>query len=203
MFITSKTGRKMSETSKSLLKLLREQPDEDSWKRFVDLYAPLIRGWLRRYPVGADDADDLAQEVLAVVVRELPNFRHNEHRGAFRNWLRVISINQLRALWRSRRGEAAAGNDDVALMLDQLADPASSLSQLWNQQHDQHIANHLMNSIRLQFEPATWQAFRRMVIDGEKPAAVAADLHMSVNAVLLAKYRVMCRLRQEMRDWTY
>jgi RNA polymerase sigma-70 factor (ECF subfamily) len=186
----------------SLLTRLCEQPDEESWKRFVGLYAPLIRGWLCRYSVGAEDAEDLAQEVMAVVVRELPQFRHNEHRGAFRSWLRVIAINQLRALWRSRRSEAAAGNDDIAQMLEQLADPSSSLSQLWNQQHDQHVANHLMRLIRPHFEPATWQAFQRMVLDGAKPAAVADELGMTINAVLLAKYRVMSRLRQEMLDWT-
>jgi RNA polymerase sigma-70 factor (ECF subfamily) len=192
----------MPETSMSFLKLLCDQPDEAAWQRFVDLYAPLIRGWLRRYSVAEADADDLAQEVMAVVVRELPKFRHNQHPGAFRTWLRVVSINQLRALWRSRRGEAAPGNDDVARMLDQLADSSSNLSQLWNQQHDQHVANQLMALIQPQFEPATWQAFHRIVIDGAKPAAVAAELGLSINAVLLAKYRVMSRLRRELRGWT-
>ena len=40
------------------------------------------------------------------------------------------------------------------------------------------------------------------LIDGEKPAVVAAELNMSNNAVLLAKYRVMSRLRQELLHWT-
>jgi RNA polymerase sigma-70 factor (ECF subfamily) len=191
-----------AETSLSFLKSLCEHPNEESWRRFVDLYAPLIRGWLCRYQVAAHDADDLAQEVMTVVVRELPQFKHNEHRGAFRTWLRVVAVNQLRALWRSRRGELPAGNDNVARMLDLLADDSSSLSQLWNQQHDQHVANQLMTLIRPQFEPQTWEAFRRTVLDNQKPATVAAELGMTVNAVLLAKCRVMSRLRREMRGWT-
>jgi hypothetical protein len=36
----------MPETSVSLLDRLRLQPDDDSWKRFVDVCAPLIRHWL-------------------------------------------------------------------------------------------------------------------------------------------------------------
>ncbi len=193
----------MADTSITLLERLCHQPDDESWRRFVELYAPLIRGWLRRYAVKAEDAEDLAQEVLAVVVRELPNFRHNQNHGAFRNWLRVVSVNQLRALWRSRRGQALAGGDSkVEQMLDQLADPASSLSQLWNQQHDQHIANRLMKMIEPQFEAKTWLAFRRVAIDGQKAAAVAIELDMSINAVLLAKSRILGRLRQEMRGLT-
>src|ERR1700730_6688877 len=130
----------MPDTSVSLLDCLRLRPDEDSWKRFVDLYAPLIRGWLRRYGVTQEDAEDLAQEVMAVVVRELAQFHHNQRRGAFRNWLRTVTVNRLRALWRTRRGHAAAsGDSDIARMLDQLADPDSSLRRLWDQQHDQHV----------------------------------------------------------------
>ena len=99
----------MPETSVSLLERLCLDPDEGSWQRFVDLYVPLIRGWLGRYSVKEQDAEDLAQEVMAVVVRELPRFQHSERPGAFRSWLRTVTVNQLRALWRSRRGHATRG----------------------------------------------------------------------------------------------
>ena len=57
----------MADTSVSLLARLCLQPDDDSWTLFVDLYTPLIRGWLRRYSVKEEDAEDLAQEVLLVL----------------------------------------------------------------------------------------------------------------------------------------
>jgi RNA polymerase sigma factor (sigma-70 family) len=198
--LPSLTLTRMADTSVTFLERLSSEPDEDSWQRFVDLYGPLIRGWLGRYSVAAEDAEDLAQEVLTVVVRELPRFQHNQQPGAFRNWLRIVAVNQLRLLWRNRRGEA--GVADLAGMLDQLADPSSSLSQLWNQEHDRHVTHRLMNMIRPQFEEKTWQAFRRVAIDGLKPAAVAAELGISVNAVLLAKSRILNRLRQELRGLT-
>jgi RNA polymerase sigma-70 factor (ECF subfamily) len=193
----------MAETSISLLEHLSSQPDEVSWKRFVDLYAPLIRGWLRRYSVAEEDAEDLAQEVMTVVVRELTHFQHNQQRGAFRSWLRTVTVNQLRALWRARHGkDEATGNSEMARMLDQLADPNSSLSRLWDQQHDQHVASRLMKLIEPQFEATTWQAFRRVALEGKKAAIVAQELGISVNAVLLAKSRVLNRLRQELRGLT-
>src|SRR5262245_17908686 len=69
-------------TSLSLLERLRLRPDADSWQRFVDLYGPLLSGWLRRLGVRPQDAEDLVQEVLGVVVRELPGFEHNRRPGA-------------------------------------------------------------------------------------------------------------------------
>lgn len=193
----------MSDTSVSLLERLSLQPDEDSWKRFVDLYVPLIRGWLRRYGVTQQDAEDLAQDVLTVAVRELPGFHHSQQRGAFRHWLRAVTVNRLRVLWRTRRyGAIATGDSDVARMLDQLADANSSLSAVWDRQHDEHVARRLMELIQPQFEPKTWQAFRSVVLDEMKAAEVARELGMSANAVLVAKSRVLARLRQEMQGLT-
>ena len=90
----------------------------------------------------------------------------------------------------------------MAQMLEQLADPSSSLSQYWNQQHDRHVTSQIMEAIRPQYEAKTWKAFRLVVLEGKKPAAVAAELGMSVNSVLLAKSRIINRLRNEVRGLT-
>ena len=50
-----------------------------------------------------------------------------------------------------------------------------------------------------EFAPSTWQAFQRLAVDGRPAAEVAAELGTTVNAVLLAKSRVLRRLRQEAR----
>jgi RNA polymerase sigma-70 factor (ECF subfamily) len=47
------------------------------------------------------------------------------------------------------------------------------------------------------FDPPTWQAFRRYALEGEPAPQVAKALGLSLNCVLLAKSRVMKRLRQE------
>jgi RNA polymerase sigma-70 factor, ECF subfamily len=161
----------------------------------VDLYVPLLAGWLRRQGVQPQDADDLVQEVMGVVVRELPEFRHNQRPGAFRSWLRTILVNRLRAFWRGRHSQPVA----AAQELEQLEDPEASLSRLWDQEHDRHILRCLLEWIEPEFAPTTWQAFRRVTLDEEPAAAVARDLGLSVNAVWLAKSHVLRRLRQESR----
>jgi RNA polymerase sigma-70 factor (ECF subfamily) len=155
-------------------------------------------GWLRRHLRLEQDADDLVQEVLTVVVRKLPGFRREPRTGAFRRWLKNITVNCLRDYWRSGRSRPkATGDSDFAQMLDQLEDPASDLSRLWDQEHDHHVTHRLLEMIRPKFEPATWQAFQRVALDGAPAEQVAAELGLTVNAVFIAKSRVLSRLRQE------
>jgi hypothetical protein len=47
-----------------------------------------------------------------------------------------------------------------------------------------------------QFEAATCRAFRGVVVEGKKPAAVAAEMGTTANAVRLAKFRVLRWLRE-------
>ncbi len=189
-----------AQTALSLLTQLREHPeDSEAWRRFDTLYRPLLLAWLRRYSLQPQDADDLVQQVLEVVVREMPNFDYDPKKGKFRGWLRAILVNQLRGFWRSRKGRplATGDSDFYDKMLNQLADPKSDLSRLWDQEHDQHVAQRLLALIEPDFSPTTWQAFQR-VMGGEKAAKVAAYLGISVNAVYLAKSSVLKRLRREL-----
>jgi RNA polymerase sigma-70 factor (ECF subfamily) len=181
---------------------LRDRADAEAWQRLVDLYSPLLSAWLRRHALQDADVDDLVQEVLVTVAREAPKFQHSGRPGAFRSWLRTILANRLREFWRGRRlRPTATGESDFIAFLDQLEDRDSGISRLWDQEHDQHIVRRLLAMIEPQFASSTWQAFRRVVLDGARPDAVAADLGLTVNAVFIAKSRVLQRLRQEAREF--
>lgn len=190
----------MAQTPPSLLNRLREHPqDADAWQRFDALYRPLLQTWLRHYALQHSDVEDLVQQVLAVVVRELPSFQYSPERGTFRGWLRTILANRLREFWRARktRRETTGDRDFYDQSVAALEDPTSDLSRLWEQEHDRHVARQFLSLIEHDFAPTTWEAFRR-VMAGERAAAVAADLKLSINAVYLAKSSILKRLRQEM-----
>ncbi|WP_435007868.1 RNA polymerase sigma factor [Tundrisphaera lichenicola] len=184
-------------TSRSLLERARDPRDVASWRRLIDIYSPLIRRWVAAYVAQPADADDVVQEVLTTVVREISRFEHSGRAGAFRAWLRSIAVNRLHAHWQARRGVQATGDSAVLEQLHQLEDPESSLSREWDDQHDRHVAGVLLESIRLEFQPATWHAFEATVRQGRPAAEVAAELGLTVNAVLIAKSRILKRLRQK------
>jgi RNA polymerase sigma-70 factor (ECF subfamily) len=163
----------------------------------IDLYSPMIRAWLGRYELRESDVDDLSQTVMAAVVASLPSFHHSGRVGAFRTWLRTIAINSARQKFRMDRNAAASpGGSAFLASLDELDDPDSNLSHVWNQSHDAHVLRLLLAWAEPNFEPKTWQAFRQQVFDQAKPKLVAEELAMSVSAVLVAKSRVLKRLRE-------
>lgn len=187
----------MDNTPLSLLDRLRSTPDDQpSWRRLTSLYSPLIRRWLLQHDTPEADADDLTQDVLIVLAREIARFDHNGRTGAFRHWVRTITANRLKDHWRSRRSGALNGLDD---RLAQLEDPDSELSRHWDREHDEFIVQRLLQLIQPEFAPSTWKSFQLLVIDGLPAADVAARLGLSVNAIQIAKSRVLRRLRQEGR----
>lgn len=188
-------------TSLSLLDRLRSaRPDATDWGRLHGLYLPLIRGWLGRVPGLGAEADDLAQDVFAVLVRELPRFDRRRE-GSFRAWLRQVAVNRVRSHRRRGRRVPVAGLDPAEGFLDRLADPAGDLAREWDREHDRFVFDRLLEVVRPDFAPATWEAFRRFALDGLPAAEVAVALGLSENAVIQAKSRILKRLRAEAGDF--
>jgi RNA polymerase sigma-70 factor (ECF subfamily) len=187
----------MDATNSSLLERAREGGNP-AWDRLVALYQPLIYNALRRQSLLHHAAEELTQEVLLVVHKELGSFAHPGVPGAFRGWLRVITANRARAYWKAgKHRPSAAGGSDFQAVIDQLEDPHSELSQRWEREHDEHILRRLLELMEGEFEPKTLQAFRRQLLDGVAAEQVAAELGMSVGAAYVAKSRVLARLRKE------
>ncbi|HEX3147384.1 MAG TPA: sigma-70 family RNA polymerase sigma factor [Gemmataceae bacterium] len=181
------------ETSASLLDRLHATPTEADWRRLHDLYRPLLEGWCLRAGLSRADADDLTQDVLVAVVRQV-GMLDRPGAGSFRGWLRTVLsrriIDHLRR--QAVRPVAASG-----MNLEDLAGPDSDLSRRWDREHDVHVARQAMRVVEVDFAPPTWRAFRRQVIDGAPAAEVAAEVGITLNAAILAKSRVLKRLRQE------
>jgi RNA polymerase sigma-70 factor (ECF subfamily) len=186
------------ETSLSLLERLAGTPTDDDWRRLNDLYQPLLRAWMARAGVPSSDTDDLIQEVLLVVFREVGGFERRGP-GAFRVWLRTILVHRMRDFFRAQKYRpTATGDSDFLRQLDELESPDSALSKLWDREHDEYVAASLLRRVEGDFAPTTWQAFRRHVLEGEPAERVALELNLSLNSVLLAKSRVLKRVRQEL-----
>ena len=180
------------ETSLTWLGRLTGDATEGDWRRLLEVYGPLLRDWLARSGVSAADHDDLVQEVVIAVVRRVGEFDRRGP-GAFRAWLRGILANRVRDYFRGRARRPATGDG-----LEKLTDPASGLSRLWDREHNEYVAARALGRVRVDFSETTWEAFTRQVLEGRPARDVAAELGISRNAALIAKSRVLCRLRAEL-----
>jgi RNA polymerase sigma-70 factor (ECF subfamily) len=180
------------DTPLSLLDRLRSHKDNEAWQRFSGLYEPLIQRWVGRLVSRPDSVDDITQEVLKALVEGLPSFRHNLRKGAFRAWLRSITIHRVRRHWRDQRPTVKQLSDAT-----DLEDPRSELSRLWDIEHDRYVVQKLLKTIRPEFDDETWAIFRQLVFGGRSPREIAADRGCSLNVVYMAKFHVLKRLRLE------
>ncbi len=181
----------MYTTPPTLLERLRRSSDEDAWRRFVHLYFPLLYAWARRLHLQPQDAADLVQDVLTVLFRKLPTFEYDPLRS-FRAWLKTVTLN----VWRNHRRKPAlvqAGDAD----LDGLAAP-DTVEELTDAEYRRQLVSRVLELIRGDFQPATWEVFQECAVRGRPTAEVAAERGLSLGTVRAAKFRVLARLRQEL-----
>lgn len=183
----------MDRTPASLLEQMRDPADAAAWRRFVQLYTPLLYHWARRLGLKAPDAADLIQDVFAVLVQKLPEFRYDPHER-FRGWLRTIALNKWRD-YRRRRLASPLEENNGALPEPAWADGARDFEEA---EYHKHLSIHALRVMRAEFKPTTWKACWEHVVVGRPASEVAAELGVTVNAVYLAKSHVLSRLRQEM-----
>lgn len=186
----------MEPTSLSLLERLRTKPIQDDWTRLVALYQPFIERFIRLDAKLSADAEDVCQEVLRKLVEHLPRFQRQRD-GAFRAWLKTITVNEVNYYWRRRLRDANRMHGDGPLLVDALQDSRSELSRQWDREHTNHVLGRLQEMVAAEFSATTWQAFRMRVFDQRSTNDVAAELGISRNAVDIAKSRVLARLREE------
>lgn len=185
----------MDSTSVNLLKRLQEPRAESAWQRFVDLYGPLIFYWARRKGLGPEDASDLLQDVLTILVVKLPEFRYDPSQR-FRGWLQTITLNRVSDMFRRKALRSIQVDEDT---LRKLAAPDDS--DLFSESTYRSVIVHrALEMLRSEFNEATWQASWLQVVDGLTAPAVAERLRISLNSAYLAKSRVLTRLRQELDE---
>jgi RNA polymerase sigma-70 factor (ECF subfamily) len=184
-----------------LLERTRAQ-DQAAWERLVTLYSPLVYRWCRQAGLQPADAADVGQEVFRAVARKIGDFRRDRPGDSFRGWLRVITQNKLRDHERkqAKEGGGVGGSDALRKLQQVPAQPRDSPEPASDADEERIVYRQALELIRAEFEERTWQAFSRVVMDGVRPADVAAELGLTVNAVYLARSRVLRRIREEFAD---
>ena len=190
----------MNTTRLSLIQRIQSN-EEQAWTRLNNLYKPLIFRWLHSHALSPQDAEDLGQEIMMLVFDKISEFDYNGRRGAFRHWLRLITINRMKGFLRSRRTQRQeTGDADLWETLEQLEAPDSEASQAFDRQHDQHVISQLLLQLAKEFSPRTIQAFRLYVLEETPPEEVAQRLGISVASVYSARSRILRRLREESQE---
>jgi RNA polymerase sigma-70 factor (ECF subfamily) len=183
----------MLTTPPSLLERLRESPERAAWERFVEMYTPLFFSWTNRLHLGDHEAADLVQDLFAVLVEQLPTFVY-DRRKSFRAYLKTVLLNRWRNHLRRRSAEGVVRHHD----LDGIAAENDPVPELEEAEYRSYVVGRALALMQAEFQPVTWKACWEFVVCGRSAGEVAKLLGISVNAVYLAKSRVLRRLREEL-----
>jgi RNA polymerase sigma factor (sigma-70 family) len=196
----------MMETRSTLLRRVRDPADADGWREFVALYEPLLLAYVQSKGAKGHDADDLVQEVLARLVKELPRFELKREQGRFRTWLWRLTCNALVDWARRRRRQviaeqawAAGGGADLPGVCGPAEDREPEAD--WVRWHRRRVLEHAQAQVRARAHPRTWACFEGHVLRGRTAAEIAAELGVSPNVVAVNSSRVLARLRSYCRDY--
>jgi len=182
----------MLTTSPTLLNQLRQPNQPQAWERFVRLYALLLFLWARQQGFQDADAEDLVQEVLVKLVLKLPTYERGDGQS-FHGWLFRVTINQCEDFRRRKATRALPGDDGLSAV----PGPATA-AELEEAEYRRLLVRRGLEVIRPDFSETTWAAFNGVMVEGRSATDVAVQLQLSVNAVYLARHRVLTRLRQEL-----
>jgi RNA polymerase sigma-70 factor (ECF subfamily) len=127
----------------------------------------------------------------------MQTFRYNPD-GSFRGWLKTVTQNAWTDLAKSRRLRSVAHPDRVQAIADS-RDALADLEKQMEEALDRELFELAMRRVEKRVKPATWQAFRRTVLDSRPGPEVARELGMQVARVFVSKHRVQKMLEQEVR----
>ncbi|MEP0845440.1 MAG: sigma-70 family RNA polymerase sigma factor [Phycisphaerae bacterium] len=181
-------------TRASLLIRIRDPRDADAWREFDTIYRPMLMRFALARKLGAPEAEDVAQHVMAAVHEHIGSFDYDPGKGRFKGWLRTIVNNRVRALL-GRRREALADSGEFQVEQEREPSPDEEFDRIWLEEH----LRHAVERVRREVEESTYQAFRAHVLDGRSVEQTCAEFGMNPNQVYRIKFRVMQKLREQLR----
>ena len=183
------------ETPRSLIASLAEadSPEDNArWARFVELYEPAVREFIRLQDpdLAAADADDLVQETMTRLVPALRDGVFDPKRGKFRTYLAVIVKRLMIDRARARQVRPLATSEPLGEREPEAELPtaAALLDMKWR------LARHHA-AVEFVFAKSALSQQSREVyllseVEGLKMKDVAARLNLAPNAVRRIASRV-------------
>jgi RNA polymerase sigma-70 factor (ECF subfamily) len=182
-------------TQVTLLERLREGDGAMAWDEFFGRYWHLVFQTARHRGCQDHTAEEIVQEVMLTVFQQRDVFQYDPSKGRFRDWLRKVVRN---AVAQHRRAPAqrvrARGGEREGPVLETIED--DGLDQWWDARFERSLLTALLDVVRREVAPETYQAFELITLEDLSGAEVASITGLTRNAVYLARKRILKRLQQ-------
>jgi len=191
-------------TRATLIQRLKNWQDQSSWQVFFDTYWHLIYGVAVKRGLTNAEAEDVVQETMISVAKQMPGFKYDPAIGSFKAWLLNITrwriADQLRthqelAAYHDSPDETRQGDDDNDRRTNN--HPIPDLDTLWDDEWEKNLLDAAIAKARRRLDPKQYQIYDFYVTKEWKPERVAKAFAISINQVYLAKHRVTELIKEE------
>jgi RNA polymerase sigma factor (sigma-70 family) len=192
-------------TRYSLLSRLQNWDDQDSWRDFFDTYWRLIYAMALKSGLTESEAEDVVQETIISVAKDLHKFERDRKLGSFKGWLRNVIrwriADQLRKRTRAVREETQTGTDGIRRpSTAEIPDPAcADAESIWEKEWQESLLKAAMDKVKHRVKEEYYQMFDLYVVKGWPAKKVAQTLGVHTGQVYLAKHRVAALIKLEVR----
>jgi len=185
----------VNSTRESLLARVRNRSDDDAWQQFHRLYAPLLYRYARARGLARADAEEVRDQCLEVVAREMPDFEYDRTKGGFKSWLRRIANSKAVDLLRKRR-EHMADSQQIRAVRDSGPTP----DEIWERQWEHQHLKYCVEQVRQSVSAVSYEIFHMLLFEQRSVKDVCVRLGLTPNQVYKAKARVLRRVRQKLAE---
>lgn len=186
----------LNQTSYTLLQRACDLHDEAAWVEFADHYLRFIYYILNQMGVGAADVEDVAQQILIMLTRDLGNYDRSKAR--FRTWLSAVIRNAALVYFRKEKSQQKRirvfGEERRVESMDQPSEIDQRIEAEW----EEYVAELAMERVRGVFKGQAMTVFE-LGMEGLSAAEVADQTGLSVASVYTLRKRVKKRLYLEIR----
>ena len=192
-------------TRRSLLSRLKHWDDQESWQDFFNTYWKLIYGVATRSGLSDSEAQDVVQDTMVAVARQMPHFKYDPALGSFKSWLFLIThrriTDHLRKEYRRVKGDAPTpGNTARTALLERVPDPASmDLNAIWEEEWKRWLLEAALQRVKRRVEPLHFQIFDCYVRKEWPVKEVAQSFRVTAGQVYLIKNRLSALVANEVR----
>jgi RNA polymerase sigma-70 factor (ECF subfamily) len=190
-------------TRATLLQRLKNWQDQASWRDFFDTYWGLIYGVARKSGLTDAEAQDIVQETLVVVAKQMPNFTYDPSIGSFKAWLLKLTRWKILDQIRKRKGAhlaamPAGDSSSGTNPIEKFADPKSQeLDAVWEREWQRTLLAAAVDNVKRRVDPQKYQIFDFYVNKEWPPEKVAHGFGIPIGQVYLAKHRITEAIKSE------
>jgi len=184
------------DTSYTLLHRACDLHDEQAWAELVEHYRRFIFFILQQMGVGAADIEDVSQQVLFSLTKDLCSY--DPSRARFRTWLSTVIRNAALVHFRKKKTRQnyirIFGEEQSLVRLEEPSDVDQRIEQEWAA----YVSGLAMTRVKNVFKGQAINVFE-WSLDGLSAAEIAEKSGLSVSSVYTLRKRVKRRLYLEIR----